>query len=184
MYVLYSLKLCEIVRTVYSRTPFRSQQQKQLLKLMDHLTSLQHLAKLADAWLYLSQWNHFCHFSCILKLCGSVARSAALMNEAQVQFVLRRLRNTWSFTTTPTIRLVYGDRVAVLCFSTDLSIIIVQNKGYLKSYIEIVKHEGKTCKHHVTCFLCGPFQGCCLATTTIGKKLFILYTTMVNSVSM
>jgi hypothetical protein len=49
----------------------------------------------------------------------------------------------------------------------------------------------------MTWFLCGPFQGCCLATTTIegtvvfyavcsgnNGKLFILYTTMVNSVAM
>jgi hypothetical protein len=47
----------------------------------------------------------------------------------------------------------------------------------------------------MTCFLCGPFQGCCLETiegtlismqsvlATIGK-LFILYRPMVNSVAM
>jgi hypothetical protein len=71
--------------------------------------------------------------------------------------------------------------------------------------------KGRHGKHHMTCFLCGPFQGCCLETTTIEGtvvfcavcfgnnrtavfsmrsvpatigKLFILYTTLVNSVAM
>jgi hypothetical protein len=34
--------------------------------------------------------------------------------------------------------------------------------------------RGRHGKHHVTRFLCGPFQGCCLATT-IGKTVYSLY---------